>query len=1327
MASDIFDLRGTVSVDTSSAVSSLGQVARTAENVFSGVNFKDASNDMSQFQKTMEDDAKKRRDTKRKNDARDMADAQMGWTDLKGTVGDIWKDLSRFPRAAQFTVDKLQGNYIDIETKFDQAGFQKAIGEGQASLDSFADSFSKALDKDVQDYSGDEKKMKAAYAGAASEAQAYRKALEDVRKQARKNSDGSKESIEALKKLDASYAKAKKSQLGLKAKSGIKGGGVYANEDGLKKLASDVIPKIGEAWEGVYDLAASKAKEFNVAAKLVEKAPPGYFEMRQQLTQLGASFGHTKDQMNATVDGIIDMSTELGVSFSDLSALEGALLKTGTSLSDLDEKSKKAAATLHGVYGIPVDDIHQINSATQFMDVSLGELTDTAVEFQQKYQIPGLLQETQRVTEATEGAIIKYGAAFVGQGKEMTTSVLSSGAAIAKAFTITAQEGIQKATAQIAHFQEEMFNLHKLTIGLGDGLSEMGTALLASGMANNLGDVKALLKEGAKGGLEFAEKVKKGLDNVTDPTFRERLRIQITEGLDETTRALINQPKAYKGAIKAREDMLALNKKSGGRVKALDDFTKQFRNSFIDLGKAFSDLLLTSKVIVFDLFGKDAEEMMDGAISAVRSLNESLQGMFKSMKDPDSAYSKYLKPLLIGAAKASMVLAGAFGVLAGAMAMITTGFVGVTAMIAPLKLLSKGIGKLRGKIVGATESISAWQGAMKGATKPIGKMAGKVGGKSIFGKAITWISKSFGSLGKMFAGGRFVKPLLKSFKILGTKIPVLNIVIGAIFGVYTAFKTIKEVFDDPDAKGLDKFVAIVKGTLYGLLDFLDSTFLFGMGGLIKDFFFADLADSVDKGFTAKLKKFFSSLKLMDYLLLMTPLAPLVLINHFFPLDKIMDSMSKALDKLGLWMVNEMPGMVESASASIGEAFGSLARGLTEIVVDGVKGLINGTGGAFDPNSPEGKKMTASGANLMDSLAIAMIRAIGGMTLGVTAAFKGLFVGAIAGALGFTVTEVDAGFELMGIRIAYKLARIMVRAKEWAKELAATAATGFAPGGPLQTSALLAIRLSSGSVEQLKVLDEQLKNEEKALKLRFGLQVVHDDKMKKLAKTRADEAKKVKEAAKKDEKKGIDQAMRRAVQNNDVFQNLAKKARAAILAAKEKALKSTGGDVFSGQAAAEAETKRQTSILKPVEKLIRDKASPEAIKAMAEKMTKQFKQKSGWTNITGTIGQGRSSDGKVNVGAEVPTPATDPKKLIPQRSNGTPDQTKTLAPAVQTSQQAAGGDGKTSYLFSMFKKALGATAPQEVQVLLKLTGGLDKVMDARIKRAGNKTQSRVAGN
>ncbi|HIE70214.1 MAG TPA: hypothetical protein EYP98_08550, partial [Planctomycetes bacterium] len=75
------------------------------------------------LQKEMVAEAKKTRKKERKARNQDAVLAQEDWTNVKGTVGEIWKDLSRLPRAAQFTVDKLQGNYIDIKTEFNEADF----------------------------------------------------------------------------------------------------------------------------------------------------------------------------------------------------------------------------------------------------------------------------------------------------------------------------------------------------------------------------------------------------------------------------------------------------------------------------------------------------------------------------------------------------------------------------------------------------------------------------------------------------------------------------------------------------------------------------------------------------------------------------------------------------------------------------------------------------------------------------------------------------------------------------------------------------------------------------------------------------------------------------------------------------------------------------------------------------------------------------------------------------------------------------------------------------------------------------------------------------
>jgi len=61
-----FDLQGELDIDSSRAVNSLNQVARTASNIFSGVNFKEVKQSMSAMQKEMVAEAKKTRKKERK-------------------------------------------------------------------------------------------------------------------------------------------------------------------------------------------------------------------------------------------------------------------------------------------------------------------------------------------------------------------------------------------------------------------------------------------------------------------------------------------------------------------------------------------------------------------------------------------------------------------------------------------------------------------------------------------------------------------------------------------------------------------------------------------------------------------------------------------------------------------------------------------------------------------------------------------------------------------------------------------------------------------------------------------------------------------------------------------------------------------------------------------------------------------------------------------------------------------------------------------------------------------------------------------------------------
>jgi hypothetical protein len=487
---------------------------------------------------------------------------------------------------------------------------------------------------------------------------------------------------------------------------------------------------------------------------------------------------------------------------------------------------------------------------------------------------------------------------------------------------------------------------------------------------------------------------------------------------------------------------------------------------------------------------------------------------------------------------------------------------------------------------------------MKGVTKPLGKMAGKVGSKSIFGRAIIWISRSFKSLGKMFAGGGFLKPLLKSFKILGTKIPGINIFVGAIFGVVTAFQTMEEVFRNPDASGIDKFVGIVKGVLYGLLDFLDSTFLFGMGGLIKDFFFADLASDIDKGITKMFTDFYSSLNPMEWMALATPLGPLVLLNYLFPIEDMLSGLSGVLDSATDILWNTIPDWIEGAFESIGVVIGGLLKFIFKDVLWGAiswafnsimdlwdmgfsgiyDSLVSSVKGIFSSDGEGGGGIGTAVLGFVKGLATHILAAIWTPLRLVWKAIKGLVLGIVRGIAPEAANAMESAMVeawIRGKRMIGKLKEFATREAEFAFAFAQyTAARLKKLAGNMSQAEFN--KEASGYFSIKRELDRDKAKYDRKTQLKVDASLKELDIQRETAKKSREISKDAMKDQEKDAKKDQQRSIRNAIRNNKIFQSMAAKARASIIAAKKKAEGQEGATAVSIQKAVSAEQQRWTA-------------------------------------------------------------------------------------------------------------------------------------------------------
>jgi len=1064
---------------------------------------------------------------------------------------------------------------------------------------------------------------------------------------------------------------------------------------------------------GVYTLAESKAKSFNVAAKLAEKAPEGYFELLQSVRQVGVSYSATSEDIRDTTNDIFKLSSALGMNAGEVGKVAVALLATGVVFKEFDEQTKKTMVNLATTFGMGADEVAKLQSNTAFMNVSITELTDKAVEFQQKYKFPGLLKETRQISEATIEAISAYGDAFVGQGERMSTTLLRNTALFGKAFSVTATEAVAKAVEQMQKFNEELFSIQKLKVGLGDGISEIGKALFAGGAVSSLEDLKEMLEDGKKDPVGFATRIKEMLKGFKDSgqiQFAERLRIQVTEAADAQTRALLNNKLAYAGALKAQKEMAAFDNKTRdqktgvGGIKRMEEFTEAFRGSFLDLQNQFGQLLGNVKMVIFNVFGGDAKEIFGPAIGMLKAVNDQII-IFAEWLRTSTTYQKVFKPLMIGAAKAAMMLAAGFGVLAGAMAMVTTGFVGLVAMIAPVKILLAQIGKLRGKAVTASEAISkrlvpAADTAAKGLTKAGAKMGAALGSKGAVGKGAGWLAKISsnvgGSLIKGFGG------LFKTVMIFGKAVPGLNVVIGVISGLMTAYKQMKDVFTDPDATGTERFVAIVKATLYGLLDFIDSAIFFGIGSLIKNFFFEDIGNSIDGWLTSAL----SNISLMDVLLftigLVNPaVMALAIVNAFFPLEDIFNSMAVAMQDAGTWMANEMPKYVTSAFEEMGFVIGAVLKYLLwDMWIDGAKFVMNGLSDMFNPKSSEGGGLIMSAVYLMAGLGHAILGAIWGTIKAVYGAVKGFAVGVVAGIMGDSVNAVNDALLIGYIRSQ----RMFVKIKNFAGrqiEYAAAYAQFQAARVKKQAGTITQAEFNT-EAQGFYSIKRELDRDKAKFDKKTDMQVTAALDELNLKRETAKKARKITKDAMKDQekdaKKDQDKSIRNAIRNNKHFQSIAAKARASIIAAKKKAEAAEGSNAESIQRAVSSEQQKWTKILKPLEQAMINKMDPKALAKL-----------------------GRKLEVKANSMAEVRSPAPVPTEIPSQRGAvGTPAATKSPVTPSKTSQAAS------SYKTDPWGRAYPLPA-QKLEV--SITGdkrGIREFVKVEIKKQTQGTNSHIKG-
>lgn len=605
--------------------------------------------------------------------------------------------------------------------------------------------------------------------------------------------------------------------------------GEKAKED-IDPLGDKTPSKLQLLTNAVNDVSDAMGTLAGIPERIASSFDQTFLDMEDGFQRISAQSSMSAQDASAATDrysqSALELSAATGVSVQAITELGVALGQSAIFLDDADVMANARAITHLGTtYGITGEQVASLISNTRFLGLSIAETLDTAANASAAFKTPGLIENLPEILTKVNDMYAEFGDRVVGSTKPITDSFIKQAATVSKAYNITMAEAISKVSEATRSFVNELDQLDDVSLGLADDFGGGTNALFELGLG--MEETKRLLKLGQTDALGFAEAIRNAAAT-KDMFTQRRLLKNIGKEFGGQTKELLLRESTYQSMITTRAE--AQKRQNAGMV-SFEEMTKSFRDSGKQAIEIFKNVVTLGKTIIGSVFGKSAKTIFGDSAKGLEGINTWLISINKTMNDPNSFFSKSVRPILDGIGKGVLLLTGAFGSLAGAF-----GLVGVTS--------------LAGKSLKFVNSFLD--------PKKMGKI----------GKGIQGVGKMFGSIGKIF------KFLGKGAKLLGKTI---LFPLAIIEGVGVALNAMGKIFRDPEATGVEKFGAIIGGVLEGFDAFLlgipgkiiswilpgfDEGIAVGVNGLfqsISEYFTGGGFSATMSNMTAQIGEFFSSL------------------------------------------------------------------------------------------------------------------------------------------------------------------------------------------------------------------------------------------------------------------------------------------------------------------------------------------------------------------------------------------------------------------------------------------------------------------------------------
>jgi hypothetical protein len=411
----------------------------------------------------------------------------------------------------------------------------------------------------------------------------------------------------------------------------------------------------------------------------------------------------------------------------------------------------RAQTQLIDLYGLGAAEVVKMGVTLDHLGVNFDKFLGATAQAGKKFKIPGLMQQTAKVTGHAESLLVKFGKRVVGDAAGIIDSTYRTGAVFAKTYGVDISQAIGMAMQNQQRFAKQAMTDRDVFLGIGKTFDQLSMSMMEAQFS--LEQVQELTKVGQEDPIAYARAIRDQIEMLRESGqgfFGDRLERQIQQYASDQVAALVMVEDALEKAEKQQAEFgkggLFGFKIDAGKLKDFDKLTESLRQigaTAISTVKNIGDLF---KTIVGTAFVGVMTKAFQGAIPVLERFNGVIHGLAESFTT--SKFWLTIEPYLEQIGKVLVGAGVAAGLFASAMA----------ATVIPVRLFVNGLRAipLIGKPINA--SITSLTGGMwdfaKGTFNTVGALHGVAVAFNDFGEALKVPIEHIGKTGLVVRGFR---------------------------------------------------------------------------------------------------------------------------------------------------------------------------------------------------------------------------------------------------------------------------------------------------------------------------------------------------------------------------------------------------------------------------------------------------------------------------------------------------------------------------------------------------------------------------------------------